>query len=699
MSDNQDQERFESIDELEQNKSKWNLISDLKLLGLIKNTGDGFLNKIRQSLLEIDDLSYKTNTSANKINNLITSILILTNVKFIENRVYDEDIKDITSKTNNIDLNRITSSTTTVIQPTTKDDDGEEKQLINRLENSIDDALKRLISKYKISSEDFNENNSYNLLHKLYSQKNLFAHRNLPYIIGSDEYLKDTFVGMKTDDSHLDTVINLTNRSETLIDNNQDIIDHAANTLLDGYEEQKFQQSFSSDHNVDQEITNVPSTSKPFESVENLIGIRNHSNKDPLLAESSEDDDDIFVRPNLTHKPIVFDEPDDIDDDNLFHTASISSSHDGSVSAKDLPKQTNVQSENNQEKSKIQQQHSNNAEKILNFDDDSDEDDIFSSSKISRKSALKTTLNQSIFSSDDDDDDDLFNQLISKVPNNNKSEKHSDANSLIINEIVDDSVSDPILISTGKIQSKSTFSSNMIKELNSVLQSKVLSSEQTTTIPSSSSSAAAVSIPEKKDDNIQIIDTKDELNSMLKHKASLGSNRQRKPPTRNALKASLSNSQSLFNDDVVEDKNLKKPNSPITKEPDRIIITNEKIEPKMPLQNSSHNNSVLPKTKSKSLFDSSDSDDDIFKGPNLLRNQQQKSVTTTKKTSILFQSESDDNDDELCFPAFQSSKLSKVPKIEEKHSENIKSQQQQTMKSKKKSIFDDDSDSDGKNID
>ncbi|OTF69785.1 hypothetical protein BLA29_000439 [Euroglyphus maynei] len=61
MSDNQDHERFECIDELEQNKSKWNLISDLKLLGLLKNTGDGFLNKIRQSLQEIDDLSYKTN--------------------------------------------------------------------------------------------------------------------------------------------------------------------------------------------------------------------------------------------------------------------------------------------------------------------------------------------------------------------------------------------------------------------------------------------------------------------------------------------------------------------------------------------------------------------------------------------------------------------------------------------------------------
>ncbi|OTF80911.1 hypothetical protein BLA29_012210, partial [Euroglyphus maynei] len=104
-------------------------------------------------------------SSANKINNLITSILILTNVKFIENRVYDEDIKDITVTTNN-DSNRITSPP---IQPP-KD---EEERLVNRLENSIEDALKRLTLKYKISMDDFTENNSYNLLHKLYSQKNL----------------------------------------------------------------------------------------------------------------------------------------------------------------------------------------------------------------------------------------------------------------------------------------------------------------------------------------------------------------------------------------------------------------------------------------------------------------------------------------------------------------------------------------------
>ncbi|KAH9529954.1 retrograde transport, endosome to Golgi [Dermatophagoides farinae] len=675
MSENQD-EAFKSINEFEQNKSKWNLIYDLKLLGLLKNTGDGFLNKIRQSLQEIENLSHKTNTSANKINNLITSILILTNVKFIENRVYDEDIKDITSKTSN-NSNRITSSSA-IIQPPSKDSDEDEKKLINRLENSIDDALKRLTSKYKISHEDFIGNNGYNLLHKLYSQKNSYVHRNLPYLIGSDEYLKDTFVGLKSDDSQHDTVINLTNDgTDSMFDNKEDIVDHA--NVSKRFEGQNFSPSIFPNNADDVDPVIVfPSTSKPFEPPpidKNVIDIFNHTKNDSIFVAESSDDDDIFVRPTITNnRPLLFDDH-DVDDDGgeIFPTASISTSHHddkGSLFGNDNLEK-NQSEVNNEEKSKIK----NIDEKFLQSDSDNDSVDIFTT-KTSRKSALKTTLKEFIFSSDDDDDDDLFNKLISKAPN--KMEKQPDSNSLIINETIDD---DPTLspddsVSTTKIQSKPTLS-NVIKELNSVIQNKVSSStnQATTIIPSSSSSSAVPDMIEtKKETSEIIIDTQDELNSMLKHKLNLSSNRQRKPPSRNVLRASLSNPQSLFNDQHDNDDN---PSSSVTLNSEKSaneVKTNEKIEPTtIPLENSTHKPQQPSPVKepSKSLFDSSDSDDDLFKKPNLIQpNHQQKQTTITKKTNILFA----DSDDELDFQ--QPVVVSKTTTI------------------KKKSIFDDDSDTD-----
>ncbi|OTF77803.1 hypothetical protein BLA29_001300, partial [Euroglyphus maynei] len=399
----------------------------------------------------------------------------------------------------------------------------------------------------------------------------------------------------------------------------------------------------------------------------------------------SSDDDDIFVRPTIIKKALVSDEP---DDDELFQTASISPSHHhNSLFGKDLEKQSEIQNDNNGEKSKI-----NSNENILLNDSDDDSDDIFSS-KTNRVSALKTTAYQSIFSSDDDDDDDLFNQLISKVPN--KSEKQPDTNSLIINETISDSIPDLTSVSTTKIekiQSKPELS-NVIKELNSVIQNKVLSPNQETTIPSSS--AVFVSDTNETKENIQVIDAHDELNSMLKHKLNLSSNRQRKPPSRNVLKASLSKSQSLFNDDD-DDENS---NSPVISKPET-LKRDEKIEPKISVENLANNSAANKPTTitgtSKSFFDSSDSDDDdIFKGPNLRHIRNQESIT--KKTSILFV-ESDD--DELDFQPFNSSKQS-VPKITNKQPEALSTantiKSQQTME-KKKSIFDDDSDSDGKNI-
>lgn len=137
-----------------------------------------------------------------KINNIITDVLILTNSKFIENRVYEEDIKEIAPSKP---------------LPFKKEDQSNFEQVaIEKLKHSIQCGMNCLYQRYNLSADDidapFDRNN---LLSTLLVHKNRFSTKPLPYLIGSELFSKDTFVGLKVEN---DSPVIVFNRNTAGID-------------------------------------------------------------------------------------------------------------------------------------------------------------------------------------------------------------------------------------------------------------------------------------------------------------------------------------------------------------------------------------------------------------------------------------------------------------------------------------------------
>ena len=351
-------------------------------------------------------------------------MLILTNSKFIENRVYEEDIKEIAP----------TKSTFK------KDDQSNSEQvIIEKLKNSITCGISCLTERYNISPGDIEVFDRNDLLSTLYVYKNRFASKPLPYLIGSDDFTKDTFVGLKVESDSPVIVLNYTNdhgnkdmggfQADTT--NQGDLESMASDGSSDsfhfGANQAKQNDSRTNGIFASQEQPNE-SLFNPIRNISNYgsdfddddiftekVGPSHHSNVDPDSNSLTDDTSSKRVTPNsqaLVNEIIsaipafkknadFFDSISNEDsDDDLFAkrpqvvaTSSIKTSMDFDV-------KSDTSSSNNDTSSSA----NNKIEKKLN------------QSSPERTIANKTVTSRldSIFSSDDEEDVDIFNVKISK---------------------------------------------------------------------------------------------------------------------------------------------------------------------------------------------------------------------------------------------------------------------------------------------
>lgn len=232
-----------------------------------------------------------------KLNNLITDVLILTNSKFIENRVYEEDIKEITSSKP---------------APYRKDVDqlNSDQVVVKKLKRSINKGITCLANRYDIPPSDFSSSFDRNvLLGNLYVYKNRFASKPLPYLIGSDDFIKDTFVGLKVEcDSSPVIMLNQgqANNSEDYDDDYDDQVNNVDPLSNDNL--------MGNDHQTSYNIGHQP---------------KQHQQPVTGITPSNElDDDDIFASPTrepffrtpAAANPIgnLFTAADEDDDDDIF---------------------------------------------------------------------------------------------------------------------------------------------------------------------------------------------------------------------------------------------------------------------------------------------------------------------------------------------------------------------------------------------
>ncbi|KAJ6222087.1 hypothetical protein RDWZM_000632 [Blomia tropicalis] len=584
-----------SLNELDASKNKWNLDSDLKLLETIKETTEEIARNIQKQSSNFDDLDYKTSVSGDKVNNLITSVLILTNTKFIENRVYEEDIKEIAP----------------VRTPTSyKNDDASvsEKRIIDNLKNSVTTGINCLNEKYGLNLDDIDSFDKHNLLSSLYIVNNPFINRPLPYLIGSNDFAKDTFVGLKVENID-NPIIVLDNTEKKFNTDYGSTISVSSNSSLNHIDE-----STSSNHWND---TTSPSLKHETSNHEPKAEIICENDKKITTTKTTLND----AKPTPQKIASIFSSD---EDDDIF-----------SVSI--------VKKDDNFESSKSHIQKA-----VPFFSSDDEDDDIFEHSKNrNNQSNNQNNSNKEIVESSNVEQHSST-KVVEKLPTNVKDNSLSPKapfSSSIISELSmaikkknigfgfeSDSISSDEDIEEAKIKTKIVVSTPI---KSSTHENQIISNVHP--IPPSSISSISEHTPNQNDS----------FNDILKHKAKVNSSRSRKRPTR--LSKTYDSPIVFDESNVVSDKDQ---NSEPTKQPDlnvenskSPVTTNVKIVESKHLENSKI-----------SIFSSSDeSDNDIFMpktlpvvSPDPMNSVTigEKSEKLTKKPN-LFLNSSDDSDSDI----------------------------------------------------
>ncbi|UXI20191.1 hypothetical protein NH340_JMT06133 [Sarcoptes scabiei] len=718
---------FTSIDEIEKNRLKWSLESDIKLHGYLIKTEKDLLSKIEQNLNSIEETLRKTDIASNKVHNLITSLSILSNTKFIENRVYEEDIKEITEK----------SCRPKVVKDLKTANSAQETELfLKRLMNSVDEALNFLNSSSEVSCEDVSVNNQNDFIHRLYMNKNKFNQKKLPYLFGSDQYLNSMFVGLKDEEDHYKLVIDSSNKifesheyeSNTYSDDSSSEIAFGNNhqhSIFDGGSSSKSvnhnpMMKFQSNSTDDFSPTIRPEQKNDLTSVQDSHGI-DHS--------SLKNEDQTIIADNVDIKK--FDRDEDEEDEDLFN---------GSVITK-ISKTSKISTA------------INNPKNILTLDEsDSDDfEDVFTSSL--NKSKAASTLRKifdndavangdfaSDFENDSFDSEKQINSTMiensDSVISKNKSDEFEEKKNLendsqkmkksplidklqpvIANKLKSLSIS-PDIMSTevyvsSQVKSLDKSDQKNTKFLNSELDNESVDKITTSDFIENAKTSLA-------DDN---------LNSILKHKSRLNSSRHHRPPSksmRNSLSLSfsgeistdLSSSQSqiettsklnLKNEAIAKINHINSPAN-ISSRPSENLKSEPISQPEAVKQSYLSSESLK-----KSIFDdfSDESDEDIFSRPvssqNLASSHQGEKLMTSNdqkaKKINLNDLEEDDDDDEDIFSSSLTIKKNESS-IKSNSDQNqaiasIKKVKQSlvvtnsfNLPKSKKSIFDEDSDDD-----
>ena len=91
------------------NSTSWSLADDDSLLTVLRNMSQNFLSRTTQIMDKMDKLALKTSSVQVKLDTANNNFLLLSNIKFIEARVYDdnEDVPDDKQENkNNDDIQR-----------------------------------------------------------------------------------------------------------------------------------------------------------------------------------------------------------------------------------------------------------------------------------------------------------------------------------------------------------------------------------------------------------------------------------------------------------------------------------------------------------------------------------------------------------------------------------------------------------------
>ncbi|XP_039193642.1 WASH complex subunit 2C isoform X3 [Crotalus tigris] len=182
-------ERAWSLEEIRSRSQSWSLAADAGLLQFLQEFSQQTISRTHEIKKQMDRLIHETKSIDCRLHNVFNGFLMLSNMQFIENRVYDDEMDELISKTEGGDK---------LEQEKTREQ--KEADLIPKIQEAINFGLQVLDSAFeqldiKAGNSDSEEETN-ERLELILEPKDLYVDRPLPYLIGSQLFMEQDDVGL-----------------------------------------------------------------------------------------------------------------------------------------------------------------------------------------------------------------------------------------------------------------------------------------------------------------------------------------------------------------------------------------------------------------------------------------------------------------------------------------------------------------------
>ncbi|XP_014781210.1 WASH complex subunit 2 isoform X1 [Octopus bimaculoides] len=181
-------ERPWTIEEIKAAAGKWSLAGDAGLLLHLQNFSQTILSKTHEIENQVNKLVNETKSTGVKVNNVFNDFIMLANSQFVENRVYDDDVSGKETTNNNNKEPEMSKEEREVMMVQ------KIAQAVNSGLNVIDESFEKLDTNAG-NSESEDDDAAYTV-DPIFEAKDPYIHRPLPFLIGSNDFMRDDNVGL-----------------------------------------------------------------------------------------------------------------------------------------------------------------------------------------------------------------------------------------------------------------------------------------------------------------------------------------------------------------------------------------------------------------------------------------------------------------------------------------------------------------------
>ncbi|KAG8192513.1 hypothetical protein JTE90_018033 [Oedothorax gibbosus] len=174
-----------TTEEIRKNSTNWTLAGDVGLFNLLTEFSQNIISRTHEVENAVDSLVHRTKMAGSKINNVINDFHMLSNLQFVENRVYDEEVQETKPET----------------KPPEKTKEQKEAEMLPKIIKAVELGLSVLDQAFnKISVSELSDSDDEELSSEgrmILEPKDPYESRPLPFIIGSDEFQNSDYAGLQ----------------------------------------------------------------------------------------------------------------------------------------------------------------------------------------------------------------------------------------------------------------------------------------------------------------------------------------------------------------------------------------------------------------------------------------------------------------------------------------------------------------------